>query len=80
MPIGKYASIEFDLARHPNQLPMLVTINQLRHEKVDDHNLPIDGLSRAEIALPQDLIQWVSMILSGDSHYEHERSTFFNQL
>jgi hypothetical protein len=47
--IGKYASIEFDLARHPNQLPLIVTPNQLRHEKIDSDALPIDGLARAEI-------------------------------
>jgi hypothetical protein len=48
---GKYASIEFDNARHPNQFPQIVTLNQIRQDKGDTQQLPIDGLSRSEIVI-----------------------------
>ena len=78
--LGKFAFIEFDKTQHANQLPTFVTLNQIRHAKEGDGSLPIDGLSRAEIAIPQDLIKWVTAILSGDSQYEHEKFTFYSQL
>ena len=49
--VGKYASIEFDLARHPNQFPQIVTLNQIRLDKGDTQQIPLDGLSRSEIVI-----------------------------
>lgn len=49
--VGKYASIEFDNVRHPNQFPQIVTLNQIRQDRGDTQQLPIDGLSRSEIVI-----------------------------
>ena len=49
--VGKYASIEFDPARHPNQFPQIVTLNQIRLDRGDTQQLPIDSLSRSEIVI-----------------------------
>ena len=69
---GKYVSLEFDSHIHPEKLSQLVKVDAIRHEQVNEGNLPIDNMSRAEILFSQELVQWVTTILLSPEA-EHDR-------
>jgi hypothetical protein len=61
---GKFVSLEFDPDRHPEKLAQIVKVDAVRHELVEDGKLAIDNMSRTEIPFSQDLVQWVTAILT----------------
>ena len=61
---GKFVSLEFDSHRHPEKLAQIVKVDAVRHEVVEEGQLAIDNMSRTEIPFSQDLVQWVTAILT----------------
>ncbi len=77
---GKFVSIEFDPARHPDQLPQIFTNTQIRKPIPDDGvTAHLDFLTRKEVPIPSaDLAEWITQILTSGHIHEHERETFFD--
>ena len=57
---GPFASLDFDEDRHPHQLSQIVRVNSIRHEHIETGPLAIDNLARSEVALTNELVQWIS--------------------